>query len=355
MKILLLGDYSGLHKSLQEGLEKLNFDATLASSGDSWKKIDRDIDISFNDFSIFGKLKNRSKIFNFLTRIKGYDVVQFVNPFVMPPNFFPYKYVLQKLKQNNGKIFLVAAGSDPFFWRYASKRLRYNPLTDHLKYDLNQKFHRYQKKFFFDKNLFFAENVNAVIPALYEYEVCYKDLLNVTDVIPPPINTDTITYTDNIVQKKVKIFHGLNRPGFKGTHLLREVFQNLKPKYQDKVEFTIPERMPYKEYIKVLEGANVVIDQTNSYSLGVNGLLALAMGKIVLGGYEEESLISLGIAKAPSFNILPDTVHIQNTIESVICNENKFLELGKKSRSFIEEHFSYIKIAKKYIDVWEKY
>jgi len=355
MKVLLLGDYSGLHKTLQDGLLKLNHNVTLASSGDSWKKIDRDVDISFKNFSFSGKINNRKKLFQFFSNIKGYDVIQFMNPFVMPPNFFPYKHIIKKLKKNNGKIFLVAAGSDPFFWRYASERLRYNPLQDHLKYDLEQSFHKYQNNFYFKSNLFFAENVNAVIPALYEYEVCYRDLTNVTNVIPPSININNIKYSKNLVNKKIKIFHGLNRRGFKGTHIIEKVFQRLESKYADMAEFIIAGKVSYSEYLNIIKNTNIVIDQTSCYSLGINGLISLAMGKVVLGGYEIESLLSLGIDKSPSVNILPDVDHIENTLESIINNQDKFVDIGRESRLFINEHFDYIKIAQKYVDVWNKY
>ena len=45
MKILLLGDYSAVHKNLKEGLCSLGHEVDFASNGDGWKKIPRDIDI----------------------------------------------------------------------------------------------------------------------------------------------------------------------------------------------------------------------------------------------------------------------------------------------------------------------
>jgi len=45
-QILLLGEFSGLHTNLKEGLEELGHSANLVSSGDGEKNIKRDIDIS---------------------------------------------------------------------------------------------------------------------------------------------------------------------------------------------------------------------------------------------------------------------------------------------------------------------
>ena len=49
MKILLLGDYSAVHKNLKEGLCSLGHEVDFASNGDGWKKIPRDI--AFGDYS----------------------------------------------------------------------------------------------------------------------------------------------------------------------------------------------------------------------------------------------------------------------------------------------------------------
>ena len=37
MKILLLGEYSAIHKNLREGLISLGHEVNLASNGDGWK------------------------------------------------------------------------------------------------------------------------------------------------------------------------------------------------------------------------------------------------------------------------------------------------------------------------------
>ena len=40
MRILLLGEYSGVHYNLSVGLKALGHDVTLASGGDYWKAIE---------------------------------------------------------------------------------------------------------------------------------------------------------------------------------------------------------------------------------------------------------------------------------------------------------------------------
>lgn len=40
MRILLVGEYSGVHTNLKVGLEKLGAEVLLVSEGDVWKKFD---------------------------------------------------------------------------------------------------------------------------------------------------------------------------------------------------------------------------------------------------------------------------------------------------------------------------
>ena len=96
MKILLIGEYSRLHNSLKEGLEKNGHKVTLVGSGDGFKNYPVDIKldsyyfnlkllkpiaklfdkffkISLNEIEIYFRAK---KIINDL---KNYDVVQLIN------------------------------------------------------------------------------------------------------------------------------------------------------------------------------------------------------------------------------------------------------------------------------------
>ena len=82
MKVLLLGEYSGVHSNLKEGLLELGHDVILASSGDSWKEIESDISFGYNGEGLIHKL---SRVVSLLKNIKnfiGYDAVQLINPVI---------------------------------------------------------------------------------------------------------------------------------------------------------------------------------------------------------------------------------------------------------------------------------
>ena len=96
MKVLFLGEYSGVFLELSKGLNKLGIETFRISSGDSFKKYSA-------DFLINNKKKSRinsvlssflgfSNLFDFIrlwpelrSKINDYDIVQLINP-----RFFPF-------------------------------------------------------------------------------------------------------------------------------------------------------------------------------------------------------------------------------------------------------------------------
>lgn len=352
MKVLLLGEYSALHKNLKEGLIELGHDVTVASTGDGWKKIENDISLSSKLPSYAGKVVSRFKPYFLLDALSGFDVVQLINPFIFYTRGLPNKYLISQLKKRNSKIFLLGAGDDSFFWNEGRDALRYSPCDDFLKYDHKKSSYWMASPPARDFNEYVAGIVNGIIPIMYEYEVGYKEHWNIKKTIPIPINTAKIPCTPNILQKKLVVFHGLNRYGFKGTRHVEEAFSILAKKYPDELELVIDGKMPLRSYMAIMERANIVVDQVYSHSCGVNGVLALAMGKVVLGGAEPESLHSIGVTKTPVINIEPCAADIVLKIERLLANRSDITVLGLESRAFVEDVHDYKKVARQYLDLW---
>ncbi len=353
MKILLLGEFSALHKNLKEGLLELGHDVDIASSGDGWKNIDRDIDLNANGPYLIRGIKRVIKKYQLLEIVKNYDVVQLINPFELYGRLIPNKIYFKKLIENSKRFYLLAAGSDSFFWLYGRTKLRYGPFDDLLKYDCNNSKKSYLEcNRAFEVNKYIADNCDGIIPIMFEYETSYEGHSNLLNTIPIPINLHRIEFIKNKIKDKIVIFHGLNRYGFKGTRHIEEAFAILSKKYPDELELIIDGHMPLDKYLEVMKKTNVVIDQTSSYSLGVNGVYALAMGKIVMGGSEPESLKSLGVETSPVINIKPNSQSIIEEIEKLLINKEKITTLGCESRQFAEEVHQHIKIAKKYVNTW---
>ncbi|WP_127904113.1 glycosyltransferase [Solirhodobacter olei] len=352
MKILLLGEYSSLHKNLKEGLQELGHDAVVAGSGDGFKKVPVDIDFNSSLPGIFGKVGRRLKPILSSDQLKGYDIVQLINPFYLYYRFLPMSYFFDWLIRNNEKFFMLGAGDDAYFWKHGRRILPYGPFDDFLKYDLKSDRYYMDTEWAYRFNKSLLEKSCGIIPIMYEYEVGYRGESKRLDTIPIPINTRKVEYRENRVGNKLIVFHGLNRYGFKGTRHVEEAFDYLAKKYPNDLELVIDGKMPLDRYLELMRRTNVVIDQMYAHSLGLNGIYAMAMGKVVMGGAEPLSLKSLGVEKTPVINLLPSAKSVIVEIENLLDMRSSIKDLGLESRRFAELVHGHVRVAQKYVDTW---
>ena len=114
MKILLIGEYSNVHATLAQGLRELGNEVCVISNGDFWKNYPRDIDVERKPGKLGGILL-LLKLMSLLPQMRGYDVVQLINPMFFELKaerlFFFYRY----LRKHNKRLFLGAYGMD-WYW-----------------------------------------------------------------------------------------------------------------------------------------------------------------------------------------------------------------------------------------------
>ncbi|WP_420065399.1 hypothetical protein [Pectobacterium colocasium] len=353
MKILLLGEYSGLHNNLKGGLQELGHDVTLAASGDGFKKFPADIIFDSDKKGFVGKVERHLKYFLNLKKMTGYDMVQLINPIVFNPKLGINNFLLDFIIKNNDKVSLLGAGCDAFFWQKTRYKLKYGPFDDNLKYDYSSdKNPYYDSSKSLEWNTKLAKKVDHIIPIMYEYQIGYEGYENLRACIPIPMNTKKIKYQENFIKDKLVVFHGLNRYGFKGTRIVEDAFSELQKKYPNDLELLIKGNMPIDKYLDVMNRTNVVIDQVYSHSCGMNAIYALAMGKVVLGGAEPESLHALNIDSTPVINIKPDKFSIIKQIEFLLKNKERIHEMGMDSRSFVETYHCDVDVADNYLKTW---
>lgn len=359
MKILLFGEFSGLFTSLKEGLVAEGHDVFLASSGDGYKDYPA-------DFRYDVKIKRAPLLFRFILAVlnifrhrkllRGYDAVLIVSPMLFHHYIILNRIVYSYLIRNNKKVFLSGTGLTPIsltFW-----------------YDSNKKYHKYAeglmgmesyKNYYNNSKLiqwedYLHKKVNGYIPIWYEYAEPFRNYANTLSTIRIPINSNNFEFRPNVVKEKIVFFHGKpSRPEAKGTAYIEAAFNKMKAKYQEKAEFIIAGGLPFNEYMDLITRTNVILDDANSYSIAMNGLFSLAKGKIVMGGAEPEGNKELCLSNNPVINIVPDVEQICDKIEELISNKDTIEELGLQGRKFVEEYHDYRKVAKMYVQTFEKY
>lgn len=352
MKILLLGEFSGFYKNLKTGLEHKGHQVTHAFQEMDWKKI------SFSDIKIPLRKLSLSSIFEHLyfyffgiKRLFGYDVVLIINPIIFGITFLNYNgHLIERIKRHSKKLYLTVCGHDYYVYQ-AHKSLRYNSYEDRIEID-NKGFNPYISKQYKNNNDFIVHLVNGIIPVMYTYKLAYSWSIKTHESIPLPITTTDYLYTKNIVNKKVVIFHGINKFGYKGSKYIIEAMRKIKNDFPELVEIVIVEKLPFNLYLKELEKVNIVIDQALSYEYGMNAIIAMALGKVVLSGNEPESMKEFNRFDIPVINILPDVNDIYNKLSEIIISPEMITSIGQKSRMFVEQFHDSNLISQLYLNLW---
>ena len=366
MKILFLGEYSNVHFHLKQGLEELGHDVTLITSDGGWRKYYSDIPLTRKSASFVDGMKYLFSLMRILPKLKDFDVVQINNP----ADFFQLRAkrnlkIYEYLRKRNKKIFQAAYATD-YFWVKACVE---DGVFRYCEYVANGKFNdnKYnvdeinvwsddEKK---DANIRVAESCNGIIACLYEYYAAYKNHFpKKTTFIPLPVNLDEIKRVEKVFNpNKIKFFIGIQKAKneLKGTDIMLKALERLHEKYPDKVEIIKAVSVPYKEYEKMMNEADVLLDQLYSYTPAMNALIAMAKGIILVGGGEPENYEILNENKLrPIINVLPNEDDVFQKLEWLVLNSEKIPRLSAESRAYVEKHHCHRKVARQYIDCWEK-
>lgn len=363
MKILLLGEYSNVHATLAEGLRELGHQVTVISNGDFWKNYPRDIDVSRRDGKL-GGLMLTVKLYSLLPKMRGYDVVQLINPIFFELKaeklFFFYNY----LRKHNKRIFLGAFGMD---WYWVSvctdiKPLKYSDFNIGNELRNNADAIKERKDWIGTAkerlNKIIAEDCDGIITGLYEYQVCYEPYFpNKTTFIPYPIQLPcpSVETKENSNSKKLKLFIGISkgRSEYKGTDIMLDAAKDIANKYPNNVELRIAEGIPFSEYQELMNGSDAILDQLYSYTPAMNALLAMSKGIICIGGGEKENYDILEEKELrPIINVQPNYESVYQELEKLALNPDRIKQLKADSIEYIRRHHDYIKVARQYEQIY---
>jgi hypothetical protein len=356
MKILLLGEYSGLNNELKKALLDCGHDVTLAASNDFLKKYPSDINLGYGNHMVSYKIRQLLLPLFHINKLTGYDIVHVINFYIFPRLPFLNLFLIKFLKNNNGIVTLSGAGDDPFFVKFSEKTMRYSPIPSHELYDRGGRPYYMRKAAHFSAMTEYMEYVDSVIPIMYEYysTFCAAGYESKTiKPIPIPINCNKFLYKENGASgKKIIFFHGLNRRGFKGTFLIENAFDDLSKKYPKDVECIIDGNMSFDKYMALVSRVNITLDQVFSYSLSMNSLYSMAQGKVVCGGSELESSILYNGILPPVYNLTPSKNQIFDVLEEIVFNKIGIQQISEESRAFVEMYHAPEVVAEKYILHW---
>ena len=367
MKILLLGEYSNVHWTLAEGLRTLGHDVTVISNGDGWKNYKRDINLKRKSLGLFDSIKYYIDILKTKHKMKGYDIVQIINPIFFDLRACRMRKFYDFLRKNNKKIVLGAFGMD-YYWVSTCidcKTFRYSDFNigNRLRIDepCNKPFvDEWLANEKADLNKYIANDCDAIVSGLYEYDCCYRPHYpNKTTYIPFPIKLSEDKSTRMSLESinKVRFFVGIqkSRNEYKGTDIMLRALERVYKQYPDQCEIIKAENVPFEEYSKMILSSDVLLDQLYSYTPAMNALLAMSKGLVAVSGGEPENYTILNETELrPIINVLPDEDDCFNKMEWLVLNKSQLPKLKSDSIEYIKRHHDYIKVAKRYSDLYSQ-
>lgn len=376
MRILLVGEYSRLHNSLKEGLVELGNEVFIMAGGDGFKKYPVDIDVShsYNSWVLkklkvliyklfkidLGAIEIYRKASKALSNQPNFDVVQLINEFPIKTTPTLELKFLKKIINKTEKLYLLSCGVDYTCMDYMMKGIpKYSLMSSYLNNPKLYNIYKFQLQYlspsFKEVHDFILHNCNGVISSDFDYHLPYLRTNNIKylGLIPNPINIDKIKYIPLTISGKIKIFHGINTTAVhkKGNEYFSEALDLLKQKYKDKVEVIETKDLPYEKYINIYNECHILLDQVYGYDQGYNALEAMAKGKVVFSGAEQEWLDYYQVKENTILiNVLPNANQIYNHLEFLVLNPNKIIEISKNAREFIKKEHHYMEISKKYLN-----
>jgi glycosyltransferase involved in cell wall biosynthesis len=377
MRILLVGEYSRFHNSLKEGLQELGHQVIIVSNSDFRKyPVDFSIDSKFcntkliNIFrqSIFrlfkydiAKLELGLRFYLLLENFEDFDIVQFISETPIKTTTKIEYFLLKKIFKKNEKIFVLSCGADYLNMKY--------DIENKNKKSILQAFFKNPKLTkeyvsYFDilkenhKKIheFVLANCKGIIANDFDYVDATKNHPKYLGIIPYPINFKKLNFKELEIDNKIIVFLGFNDFNYhqKGIYYFEKALEIIAEKYDSKVEINIVKSIPYNEYINLYNKAHILLDQAYSCDQGYNALEAMAKGKVVFTGAEQEFVDYYKIREKVCVNAKPDVDYLVQALSFLIENPNEIIEIGKRARTFVEKEHDYIKIADKYLEVWNR-
>jgi len=375
MKILLVGEYSRLHNSLKEGLQALGHDVTLVATGDGFKKYPADVLLTPTHTSGFAKkwkvlffklfgfdmssISVMRQFFQQKSSFTGFDVVQLINE--SPLGIMPKheKEIISFLKENNKKLFLLSCGTDYISVQHSlDKKPKYSILSPLFDGKVSKESYapilKYVRPEYKELHEFVYERIEGVIASDLDYHLPLLGHDKYLGLIPNPINIATLDEHLPEISEVITIFHGINRANYykKGSDYFEAALKKLQEQYPERVHIIRVESLPYAEYIQKYNEAHILLDQVLAYDQGYNALEAMAKGKVVFTGAEEEFNSHYQLTQDVAVNALPDSEAIFRELEQLILNPEKIAMISKNARNFIEREHDYQKIARTYLSIW---
>lgn len=354
MRILLIGEYSNVHHTLCEALRRAGHEVLLISDGDGWKDYPRDIDLRRKIQGPLGSACYLAKLFCLLPRLKDYDVVQLINPVFLDVKPRWNRWVFDYLKRHNRKVSVGCFGDD----YYVISRMlddKYLQYTDFyalgrpIDHAINrQRIVTWLQGPKAELTRYVMAKADALMACLYEYYKVYatEEFLPRLHYLPLPVSPNHSSQTIHPSSPlRILLAVQKQRGQMKGTDQIELLLLRLAKEYPQDIELRRIESVPFEQYCREVEVADVIVDQLYSYTPAMTALEAMRRGKVVISGGECCDFGTFTM-QAPCINLRPfEDEENYRVLKEVLLDRQKIARLSSDSQAYVREYHDADKVA----------
>lgn len=365
MKILFLGDFSNLHSCLAAELKRKGHQVTVLSDRGGYLDTDADIHVERAP-GIKGSIKYLFDLFSALPKLKGYDVVQLINPNFLNLRPGKIKYFLERILPENGKLFLTLASDDYYFvkacaedeiFRFSEFRIGNEP-TEYYK-TTPEKMDGWLREPNLSWNKWVYDHIEGAMSVLPEYDMAARPILgDKVTFTNLPVDLSSLLWQPLTIDGPLKIFIGI-RSGKeiqKGGAFMLGVAKELEREMPGKVVVDCVRDVSLKEYILRMKESHLVLDQYYAYSPATNALQAMALGKVAGTGAQPEYYNYINHhTSRPILSLSPlDEAPLKERLRELILDPSPLIQMGREGRKIVEQHNDSAIVADRFLDAWNK-
>lgn len=192
-----------------------------------------------------------------------------------------------------------------------------------------------------------ADSIRVVPDAIYIPLAVDLDYWHAADKIPAE-------YLLPDAPGRIRILHPFEnaetRGDQKGTAFIKKAIEDLK-KEGHNIEFIFIDNVPYEAMIYYYQQADIVVVGLLMGTYSGVSVEAMAMNRPVVC-YLNKDTLRLLPKDNPIVNARPETV--KDVLKKLILDKKLREELGRRGREHVEEHHDAIKLARQYIELYNK-
>ncbi|MDE6121528.1 MAG: glycosyltransferase family 4 protein, partial [Muribaculaceae bacterium] len=142
----------------------------------------------------------------------------------------------------------------------------------------------------------------------------------------------------------------------KGADVLLDLFRRLDADLPGRMDLWRPGNVPYAEFCRLLDQADIVVDQLYSYTPATTALLAMARGAVAVTGGEDEFYRFIGEGeRRPIFN--PDPCDPEGTysrLRELLDSPEALRRMSEDAPGFVRSHNSGDVVAARFERFWTR-